>query len=192
MAEAILWTELKASKLGGRKFVRQMPIGPYFADFVCRSAKLIVELDGSQHADSSYDRRRDEFMRAEGYSILRFWSADALKRIASVCETIMAALEGRLAEDVVSTDLRFVMAKGRGFVMTTTPSPSRCASHLSPASRGRGTQVGMASTMRQQFLAPAKRGRGGSGEARDGEGGWDGGGERDFGAQPGFSGWLCP
>jgi len=113
MAEAVLWTELKASKLGGHKFVRQMPIGPYFADFACRSAKLIVELDGSQHADSEYDRRRDEFMRASGYSVLRFWSADALKRMASVCETIMAALEGGLAEDVVSADLRFVMAKGR-------------------------------------------------------------------------------
>jgi len=111
MAEAILWTELKASKLGGHKFVRQMPIGPYFADFVCRSAKLVVELDGSQHADSSYDRRRDEFLRTRGYSVLRFWNADALKQMASVCETIMAALEGRLTEDVVSTDLRFVMAK---------------------------------------------------------------------------------
>jgi very-short-patch-repair endonuclease len=113
MAEAILWMELKASKLGGRKFVRQMPIGPYFADFACRSAKLIVELDGSQHADSEYDRRRDEFMRASGYSVLRFWSSDALKQMASVCDTILATLEGRLAEDVVSTDLRFVLAKGR-------------------------------------------------------------------------------
>ncbi|TIP32026.1 MAG: DUF559 domain-containing protein, partial [Mesorhizobium sp.] len=60
-AEAILWNELKARKLGGYKFVCQMPIGPYFADFACRSQKLIVELDGSQHAESSYDRRRDEF-----------------------------------------------------------------------------------------------------------------------------------
>ncbi|MGB3897510.1 MAG: DUF559 domain-containing protein [Mesorhizobium sp.] len=112
MAEAILWTELKASKLGGHKFVRQMPIGPYFADLACRSAKLIIELDGSQHADSEYDRRRDEFMQAQGYSILRFWSHDALKRLPSVCETILAALEGRLVEDTVSADLRFVIAKG--------------------------------------------------------------------------------
>ena len=112
LAEAILWTELKASKLGGHKFVRQMPIGPYFADFACRSAKLIIELDGSQHADSEYDRRRDEFMQAQGYSILRFWSHDALKHLPSVCETILAALEGKLAKDTVSADLRFVMAKG--------------------------------------------------------------------------------
>ena len=56
MAEAILWNALKARKLKGHKFVRQMPIGLYFADFACRSRKLIVEVDGSQHANSDYDR----------------------------------------------------------------------------------------------------------------------------------------
>ncbi|WP_312857833.1 endonuclease domain-containing protein [Mesorhizobium zhangyense] len=110
LAEATLWNELKAKKLGGYKFVRQMPLGPYFADFACRSAKLVVELDGSQHVESSYDRRRDEFMRAQGYSVIRFWSADAVKNLASVCETILAALNGRLSEEVVSSDLRFVFA----------------------------------------------------------------------------------
>jgi len=109
-AEATLWSELKAKKLGGYKFVRQMPIGPYFADFACRSHKLIVELDGSQHAGNSYDTQRDEFMRGEGFSVLRFWNFDALKSTRSVCETILAALEGRLAEDVAAPDLRFVFA----------------------------------------------------------------------------------
>jgi len=109
-AEATLWNELKAKKLGGYKFVRQMPIGPYFADFACRSQRLIVELDGSQHAESSYDRLRDEFMRGEGFSVLRFWNFDALKNTKSACETILAALEGRLVEDVVAPDLRFVFA----------------------------------------------------------------------------------
>lgn len=109
-AEATLWNELKAKKLGGYKFVRQMPIGPYFADFACRSQRLIVELDGSQHAENSYDRRRDEFMRGQGFSVLRFWNLDALKNRQSVCETILAALEGRLAEDVAAVDLRFVFA----------------------------------------------------------------------------------
>jgi very-short-patch-repair endonuclease len=109
-AEATLWNELKAKKLGGYKFVRQMPIGPYFADFACRGQKLVVELDGSQHAESSYDRRRDEFMRGEGFSVLRFWNLDALRNKRGVCETILAALEGRLAEDVVAADLRFVFA----------------------------------------------------------------------------------
>jgi very-short-patch-repair endonuclease len=111
LAEAALWNELKAKKLGGYKFVRQMPLGPYFADFACRSRKLVVELDGNQHAESSYDRRRDEFMCAQGYSVIRFWSADAMKNLASVCETILAALDGRLNEDVVASDLRFVFAR---------------------------------------------------------------------------------
>jgi very-short-patch-repair endonuclease len=112
MAEAVLWNELKASKLGGYKFVRRMPIGPHFADLACRSTKLIIELDGSQHAGSEYDRKRDEYMRAEGYSVLRFWNIGALKQMRSVCETILAALEGRLAEDVISADLRFIMVNG--------------------------------------------------------------------------------
>lgn len=111
MAEALLWSQLKAKKLGGYKFVRQMPIGPYFADFACRSHKLVIELDGSQHAGSEYDRRRDEFMRGQGYSVLRFWSHDAVKAMGGICETILAALEGRLAEDVATPELTFVFAK---------------------------------------------------------------------------------
>lgn len=110
MAEAVLWNELKARRLGGHKFARQVPIGPYFADFACRSAKLVVEIDGSQHTDNLYDRRRDEFMQEQGYSVLRFWSFDALKNTASVCETILAALDGRLVEDTVAADLRFAMS----------------------------------------------------------------------------------
>lgn len=110
MAEAALWNELKAKKLGGHKFVRQMPLGPYFADFACRQAKLVVELDGSQHAGSDYDRHRDEFMRDKGYSVLRIWSSDALRNIGGVCETILAALGGRLAEDMIASDMKFVFA----------------------------------------------------------------------------------
>jgi len=109
-AEGALWQDLKGRRLGGHQFVRQHPIGPYFADFCCRKKKLVIELDGSQHADRQHDRQRDEFMRAEGYSVLRFWNTDALKQRTSVCETILAALDGRLAEDVDAFDLRFVFA----------------------------------------------------------------------------------
>jgi very-short-patch-repair endonuclease len=111
MAEALLWDELKAKRLGGHKFVRQMPLGPYFADFACRQAKLVVELDGSQHVGSDHDRQRDEFMRGQGYSVLRFSSADAVKARVSVCSTILAALAGQLNEDVAVADLRFVFAR---------------------------------------------------------------------------------
>ncbi|PBB21255.1 hypothetical protein CK219_01115 [Mesorhizobium sp. WSM4313] len=107
-AEALHWLELKSRKLGGYRFTRQFSIGPFFADFACRERRLVVEVDGSQHADSSYDRRRDHFMQAQGYSILRFWNHDVLKHRASVCETILAALDGRLAENIAASDLRFV------------------------------------------------------------------------------------
>lgn len=109
IAEACLWDELKDRKLGGYKFVRQYPIGPYFADFACRQARLVVEVDGSQHADAPRDRARDDFMRSRGYSVLRFWNIDVLKRTESVCDTILAALDGRLAENVTAPDLRFVI-----------------------------------------------------------------------------------
>lgn len=115
-AEGLLWQELKGRRLGGYRFTRQFPIGPYFADFCCRAKRLVIEIDGSQHADSSYDRKRDAFMRSQGYSILRFWNHDLLKHRGSVCETILAALDGRLAEDITAFDLRFVYAR---------PSPDR-------------------------------------------------------------------
>jgi very-short-patch-repair endonuclease len=114
----LLWLELKRRRLGGYKFTRQLPIGPCFADFACREKWLVVEIDGSQHAESGeYDRHRDEFMRSEGYSILRFWNVDVLKERTAVCETILAALDGHLAEDVVAYDLRYVHSP------RTTPEP---------------------------------------------------------------------
>lgn len=116
-AEGLLWLELKGGRLGGFRFTRQFPIGPFFADFACRKEKLVVEVDGSQHAGSDQDRRRDEYFQGLGWSTLRFWNHDVLKNRAAVCETILAALQGRLAENVVAPDLRFVYAK-------RPPSPS--------------------------------------------------------------------
>lgn len=120
--EALLWIELKAKRLGGHHFVRQLPIGPYIADFACRRAKLIVEVDGSQHVESTRDRRRDEYLRSEGWSTLRFWNTGVLKQRRAVCETILAAAEGRLTEYVASTDLRFVFARSND-PRARTPSP---------------------------------------------------------------------
>ena len=110
-AEAVLWISLKSKRLGGYKFVRQFPIGKYFADFLCRSRALVVEVDGSQHAENTSDRERDQFMRDAGYSVIRFWSGDVLKNTASVCDTILAALDGQLTKDVVASDLRFVFSE---------------------------------------------------------------------------------
>jgi very-short-patch-repair endonuclease len=110
MAEAVMWNELKARRLGGYKFVRQMPIGPFFADFVCRDGRLVIEIDGSQHADSEHDARRDEFMRRQGYSILRFWNTDVLKRRNAVCETILSVLDGKLSASVHADGFRYMTA----------------------------------------------------------------------------------
>jgi very-short-patch-repair endonuclease len=108
-AEKALWSELKGRQLDGAKFTRQLPIGPYFADFACRERRLVVELDGSQHLNSDYDRRRDRFMVSEGWSVIRFWNIDALIERDAVVETILAALNGSL-EPVEAPDLRFVAA----------------------------------------------------------------------------------
>ncbi|WP_105429026.1 endonuclease domain-containing protein [Neorhizobium sp. T6_25] len=110
VSEAKLWEELRARRLNGFKFVRQLPIGRYFADFACRDRKLVIEVDGSQHANSDYDRQRDRFMNAEGWSIVRFWNVAVLTEMESVLETIVAILEGRLNEPEDAPDLKFMPA----------------------------------------------------------------------------------
>lgn len=109
----MMWDALKTKRLGGHKFVRQFPIGPYFADFLCRKHRLVIEIDGSQHVDNAYDRMRDDYMREAGFSVIRFWSADVLRQRNMVCETILAALDGRLTENIVASDLRYVFAAGK-------------------------------------------------------------------------------
>ena len=79
------------------RFVRQHPIGPYIADFACRSLKLVIELDGSQHGGDS-DRRRDAFMAVRGYAVLRFWNPDVLSNMDGVVETIRLAILERQRE----------------------------------------------------------------------------------------------
>ena len=92
--ERLLWGMLRDRRLGGHKFVRQCPIGHYFADFACREAMLVVELDGSQHIENPHDARRDAFMLARGYSVLRFWNDAARIDAESIRETILATLKG--------------------------------------------------------------------------------------------------
>ena len=75
------------------KFRRQMIIPPYSADFVCLERRLIIEADGSHHADSAYDVRRDAFLRGEGFEVLRFWNNDILENAGGVFEAIVAALQ---------------------------------------------------------------------------------------------------
>jgi len=90
-AEALLWHRLRNRALGGMKFRRQVPVGPYIADFLCVEHCLIVEADGGQHAEPDADVERDAFLKGKGYRILRFWNNDVLKRPDMVCETILLA-----------------------------------------------------------------------------------------------------
>jgi very-short-patch-repair endonuclease len=94
--EKRLWSRLRSSGLGVR-FVRQHPIGPYIADFACRSLKLAVELDGSQHGGDR-DQRRDAFLARQGYLVLRFWNLEVLTNMDGVLETIRLAILQRRRE----------------------------------------------------------------------------------------------
>ena len=108
-AEKMLWVALR-KLLPGTKVRRQMPIGPYFADFACFAERLVIELDGSQHTPE-IDAARARFIEAQGYRVLRFWNNDVRDNIAGVVGTIAAEL---------------------------STSPSRgVAAHPSPTGRGR-------------------------------------------------------
>src|SRR5947199_1965815 len=87
-AESKLWYRLRSRQLNGRKFVRQEPIGPYTVDFICRDQRLIIEVDGGQHADNVRDAVRDKWLGNHNYRILRFWNNDVLGNIDGVLETI--------------------------------------------------------------------------------------------------------
>ena len=92
-AERALWKRLRNKQLLGCKFKRQAPIGRYIADFACFSRNLIVELDGGQHlAQEEYDAERSEWLRSQGFRVLRFWNNDALADTDSVLERIMLEL----------------------------------------------------------------------------------------------------
>jgi very-short-patch-repair endonuclease len=91
-AEQRLWHYLRQKQINGFHFRKQCPVGPYIADFACLSAKLIVEVDGGQHADSATDDARDAWFTAHGYRTLRFWNNDVLQNTEGVILTITEAL----------------------------------------------------------------------------------------------------
>src|SRR5439155_12215019 len=79
-AEFALWTRIRGRQLGGFKFVRQEPIDRYYADFVCRDRRLIIELDGGHHAQRRDDRQRDA-LSALGYRVIRIWDNDVMENL---------------------------------------------------------------------------------------------------------------
>ena len=91
-AERKLWFATRDRRLGGFKFVRQEAIGPFIVDFACRERRLVVEVDGGQHAESAKDAARDAYLARENYRVIRFWNNDVLTNCDGVLLTILDSL----------------------------------------------------------------------------------------------------
>ena len=92
-AEHRLWQILRAHRFTGFKFKRQVPIDFYVADFVCFSARLIVEVDGGQHAENARDPKRDAYLRSQGFRVLRIWNNELFANEEGAAEAILSALQ---------------------------------------------------------------------------------------------------
>lgn len=90
-AERLLWSRIRSRQLGV-KFVRQFPISPFVADFACRSAHLVIELDGGQHC-KEIDAPRTAVIEAHGYRAIRFWNNHVVENLEGVLAAIMSELE---------------------------------------------------------------------------------------------------
>ena len=92
-AETKFWSAVRGRRFGGYKFKRQYPIGPYIADFVCLEHRLIVELDGGQHAlRQDYDTERTAYLEAQGFRVLRYWNHEFLPDPDVILDKVLRAL----------------------------------------------------------------------------------------------------
>jgi very-short-patch-repair endonuclease len=95
-AEKRLWGFLRDRRLNDFKFVRQAPLGPYYADFLCRERRLIVEVDGVTHGEDhqvAHDARRTRYLESQGYRVLRVWNIEVFTNLDGVLTAILMALE---------------------------------------------------------------------------------------------------
>lgn len=90
-AEKLLWQALRGKQLGV-KFRRQALVGPYILDFACLTQRIAVEVDGGQHADNESDKVRDDWLRSQGFRVLRFWNNQVLDELPSVLAKIHQAV----------------------------------------------------------------------------------------------------
>ncbi len=92
--ERLLWLELRKRRFNGFKFSRQIPIGPFICDFVCRRQMLVIELDGGQHsANVEKDMARTRFIEAAGYRVIRFWNHELKENLDGALQAIGTAIE---------------------------------------------------------------------------------------------------
>jgi very-short-patch-repair endonuclease len=111
-AEKRLWTILRNKRLSDYKFKRQVVLDWYIVDFINFEHRLIVEADGSQHADNKYDEKRNIYLKSQDFNVLRFWNSDALKETKAVTETIWCALQA--PPPLPSAALRLPPSPARG------------------------------------------------------------------------------
>jgi BirA family biotin operon repressor/biotin-[acetyl-CoA-carboxylase] ligase len=117
-AEAIFWEQVRAGRFHGFKFKRQVPITPYVADFLCASARLVVELDGPPHDKAQQiakDAARDRWFRSQGFTVLRFSNELVFGGLALVMREVLAALEAAHGPSPGSLRSPPSPAEGRGF-----------------------------------------------------------------------------
>jgi lysyl-tRNA synthetase class 2 len=94
-AERAFWWQVRDRRFYGHKFRRQYLIGKYIADFVCLERRLVVEIDGSQHAErTAYDLARDTFIASQGFRVLCFWNGEILTGLDGVMQVVLDALGG--------------------------------------------------------------------------------------------------
>ncbi len=107
-SEAVLWSRVRRKRLLGVQFYRQKPIGDYIVDFFAPRARLVVEVDGSQHLTAHHaarDTKRDAFLASQGLKVLRFSSREVLNETAGVMESIYGAIEKQVKGEIPPTPL---------------------------------------------------------------------------------------
>src|SRR6266853_474097 len=128
-AEDLLWRRLRRFPISGTHFRRQVPIGPYVADFACMAARLIIEVDGSHHGEGDTKKRdgeRSQWIEADGYRVIRFWNNEVTQTAAGVLDVFYAALYGSRKSE--PAPLKHARRRDH-------PTPARSARRPSP-SRG--------------------------------------------------------
>lgn len=94
-SEVILWSRLRRQQLSGYRFRRQVPIGPFIADFACVDLKLVIEVDGATHSaatEMAYDRRRTMFLEEQGWHVWRVWNNEVYENLDGVLEALLIEL----------------------------------------------------------------------------------------------------
>ena len=98
-SESVLWSKLRRKQLSGVQFYRQKPIGNYIVDFYAPGARLVVEVDGSQHLEQDHagkDQLRDEYLKDQGMIVLRFNNLEVLQKTESVVQKIFQTVAERV------------------------------------------------------------------------------------------------